>query len=43
MLLIGDIRFQLHHTGIKTVENLNETTNVLLFQLHHTGIKTLSL
>ena len=33
--------FQLHHTGIKTVQYLFVRVNNLVFQLHHTGIKTL--
>ena len=39
----GDIRsrtFQLHHTGIKTVQVLEIVWADGSFQLHHTGIKT---
>ena len=34
------LRFQLHHTGIKTQALLRDEDHLAEFQLHHTGIKT---
>ena len=36
----AESKFQLHHTGIKTVSHVPQYANLILFQLHHTGIKT---
>ena len=34
------VKFQLHHTGIKTLEGQEQNLTNKTFQLHHTGIKT---
>ena len=37
---MNETRFQLHHTGIKTLHCFYEFSSKKEFQLHHTGIKT---
>ena len=37
------LRFQLHHTGIKTKYVDGHISRIFIFQLHHTGIKTKQL